>query len=912
MEHIMLSVEAFDRWCQRLALSDETRKTIMRIRSSPPSRLVRSAAGNVSGRYPSKKMGYSIQYESHKNELPFVYHLEHEPSVLEFYDQPEPIKLSYQNKDDTRHVVARHTPDFFVLREQAAGWFECKMEEELIRLAERNPHRYVHNADGTWSCPPGEAYAQPLGLFYQIRSSREIDWTIYSNLRFLQQYLRGPRSDIPSDTVTAIQTTVMTYSGITLLDLLHILPAGTADDVYFLIVTDHLYVDLAHARLEEPERVQVFLDRKVAEKHAAMAISTSASYPCPSVFSIGVGTPLWWDGKPWTVFNPGMTAIALLSEDNQLREILNQDFHTLLREGKLTGLSFQHENEGPGTAQMLLSQASPKHLEAALERYRALNGAKGSVPPRTLRRWRTSFHEAEALYGNGFVGLLPEWNACGNRTQRLSDEQEALLATFIADHYETLKQQPMREVYLLLEREAEHRTPPIPAPSYSTFVRRIAQRPRVESIRKRKGNRAAIQEEPWYWELEQKTPRHGSRPEEIVHMDHTELDIELVSSRTGQPLGRPWATFMTDAFSRRLLVVYLTFDPPSYRSGMMALREYVWRYGRLPQTIIVDGGSDFRSTYFETLLAYYDCTKATRPWAHPHYGSVCERLFGTANTQFVYNLIGNTQIMKQVRQVTKSIQPREQAVWTLGDLYAYLCEWAYEVYDTGIHPALGQSPRDTFKAGQMLSGKRDHLKILYQDDFRFLSLATTRKKVAKVEPGRGVKINYLYYWSDTLLFRKVEETRVPVRYDPFNIGTAFAYVEGRWVKCQSEYYLQLQGHSERELHLASQELRKRSQNHAKEAAITAKRLADLLAHASAHEEVLKQRLHDLEACAVFARMGSPRMIEEIGEQARAQDPLTPSAQIVPSQELSSQTETTHEDKTQDDDDEELEEYEEYR
>ncbi|HEY1353664.1 MAG TPA: hypothetical protein VGF67_28990 [Ktedonobacteraceae bacterium] len=121
----MLSAEAFDRWCQRLALSDETIQTIMHIRSSPPSRLVRSAAGNVSGRYPSKKMGCSIQYESHKNELPFVYHLEHDLSVLEFYDQPEPIKLSYQNKDNTRHIVARHTPDFFVLREKAAGWFEC-------------------------------------------------------------------------------------------------------------------------------------------------------------------------------------------------------------------------------------------------------------------------------------------------------------------------------------------------------------------------------------------------------------------------------------------------------------------------------------------------------------------------------------------------------------------------------------------------------------------------------------------------------------------------------------------------------------------------------------------------------------------------------------------------------------------
>jgi putative transposase len=154
-------------------------------------------------------MGCSIQYESYKNELPFIYHLEHDPAVLEFYDQPEKIKLVYQNKDDTRQVVARHTPDFFVLQEKAAGWVECKMEEDLVRLAKQIPHRYVPNPDGTWSCPPGEAYAKPLGLFYQIRSSRDIDWTVYRNFRFLQQYRRGPCASVLSDTVTAIQDAVM-------------------------------------------------------------------------------------------------------------------------------------------------------------------------------------------------------------------------------------------------------------------------------------------------------------------------------------------------------------------------------------------------------------------------------------------------------------------------------------------------------------------------------------------------------------------------------------------------------------------------------------------------------------------------------------------------------------------------------
>jgi hypothetical protein len=97
----------------------------------------------------------------------------------------------------------------------------------------------------------------------------------------------------------------------------------------------------------------------------------------------------------------------------------------------------------------------------------------------------------------------------------------------------------------------------------------------------------------------------------------------------------------------------------------MILRDCVRHHGRLPQTIVVDGGPEFESTYFETLLARYECTKKTRPPAKARFGSVCERLFGTTNTQFIHNLRGNTQIMRNVRQVTKSNEPVGQAAWTL-------------------------------------------------------------------------------------------------------------------------------------------------------------------------------------------------------------------------------------------------------
>ncbi len=91
------------------------------------------------------------------------------------------------------------------------------------------------------------------------------------------------------------------------------------------------------------------------------------------------------------------------------------------------------------------------------------------------------------------------------------------------------------------------------------------------------------------------TPRHGGRPFARAHLDHTELDLVLVSSVTGKPLARPWATFMTDAYSRRVLACYVTFDPPSYRSAMMAFRLCVQRYGRLPQELVVDQGPEFGS-----------------------------------------------------------------------------------------------------------------------------------------------------------------------------------------------------------------------------------------------------------------------------------------------------------------------------
>ena len=199
----------------------------------------------------------------------------------------------------------------------------------------------------------------------------------------------------------------------------------------------------------------------------------------------------------------------------------------------------------------------------------------------------------------------------GNSAAKLPETSRTLIEETITADYETLKQKTVYASWLALKLACDQKG--VVLPSYKTYRLAIRRRPVVEQTLKRQGPRAAYQQEAAYWELEFRTPPHGDRPFEIAHIDHTELDVECVCGRTGRGLGRPWLTLLTDAYSRRMLALYLTFDAPSYRSCMMVLRECVRRHSRLPQIIVVDGGREFQGTYFETLLARYEVTKKTRP-----------------------------------------------------------------------------------------------------------------------------------------------------------------------------------------------------------------------------------------------------------------------------------------------------------
>jgi putative transposase len=553
----MLSEQDYAAWAKGMALSDEALSLVAQVRSSNPARRVGGGHSNVTGRYPSRKMGVTIQFESHRVELPTVYELEHDDEVLEYWDQPNSIKLDYESAQG-RHLGVLHTPDYFVVRRTKAGWEECKAEEELIRLSERNPSRY-RRGDAGWVCPPGREYAERLGLYYRVRSSAEINWLFQRNIQFLEDYLRTT-SEVDSLSRQRVMAHVAARPGCSLEDLFRATDGVVSrDEVYSLIAAGDIFVDLQLAPLPEPDKVRVWVEKSQSRDGEQVEPATPRSRS-----GIGIG-----------------------------------------------GSQVQHR----------LLVASESDLAEATRRFhivtRALRGEPHEpIPCRTLRRWIANYRVAQMQHESGYLGLLPKPNY-GNPVKRLAEQARSLMMEFIEKDYESLKQKTMYATWSALKLACDRRQ--IPAPSYMTFTLAVHHRARAEQVEKRRGRRAAYSLQPFYWELEQRTPRHGDRPFEIAHIDHTQGDVWAVCSQTGRVLGRPWISLLTDAFSRRILALYLTFDPPSYRSCMMIVRECVRRHTRLPQILVMDGGKEFESIYFETLLARCEVTKKTRPAAKARF-----------------------------------------------------------------------------------------------------------------------------------------------------------------------------------------------------------------------------------------------------------------------------------------------------
>ena len=384
-------------WFDRVGLPESTRSLISSLRSPGPSRRVGGGSSNVCGRYPSKKMGVTIQFESHRVELAGIYEMEHSASVLEYFDQAPPIKLVYASPTGRRMGVW-HTPDFFVIRDREAGWEEWKTEDELQRLKVKSPGRYFPNAQGGWTCPPGVAYAEPLGLYYRARSSAGIDWTFQRNIQFLDDYLRVDPSTNSTTGQEKVRAYVSAVPGLTLDRLLQLTQGNVSADVIFsMIAANALYVNLHAAPLAEPSQVKVYSSAEAASPACRCAHERPQLIP---VATLHRGNTVVWDTRLWRVVNVGIRSISLLSDDQTLTELPVSAFEALVQQKRTELASEDLKKVAESSILERLSRASERDLRIAnfrsglVDRYlhqQALP-TMSEVPLRTFYGWVAQSH----------------------------------------------------------------------------------------------------------------------------------------------------------------------------------------------------------------------------------------------------------------------------------------------------------------------------------------------------------------------------------------------------------------------------------------------------------------------------------------------------------------------------------------
>jgi transposase InsO family protein len=642
--------------------------------------------------------------------------------------------------------------------------------------------------------------------------------------------------------------------GILLSDILDRIEGVTNGTVFGLIARKKVYVDLRVAWLGEPERVRIYRDKTTASFFERLSeAQVKDDNITPRVTDLVPDSPLLFNNARLKIIFVGRTDITLRREDGGHVHFSNTDFEQFMRDGRVTGFMMRPEIQRISNVYEIAKRIETEEEMAEtlrrldiVRRRRAgekLTGKVG-VTDRTMRNWQKSYDLAEAEHGNGALGLVPQHGKKGNRKERFGERLKSFVLEAIQTEFVNVRKKTKTLIFGAFVNLCERNGIPKP-PTYKTFIKVIKKLRNAAMVKETDGSKIAYQIEEFLERSDPDMPIHGDRPWEYVHIDHTELDLELLHSETFKNMGKAWVTLMIDACSRRVLAYYLTFDPPSYRSLLGVMRECVQRNGRLPECVIVDQGKDLKSIYFEKLLARYKCSKIERPPSKPRFGSIIERSNDTTNKQLIHNLLGNTKIMKNARQVTKEVNPKNLAVWNLPMLDEKLASYFYEEYDNRQHSALGMSPREAYEA-RMKRFDMPKPEIKYDDNFIKETLPRPRKGTAQIAPQRGIKVNGHWYSCDKFRNPELHKTRVQVRYDPFNMAIVYAQVGKVWEVCLAplRLYSLLKNRSEREMKLIFEEERQKYRAYGRIFNERAKEMALKQASVEANEKVEEQRKRD--------------------------------------------------------------------
>ena len=849
-----------------LRLPPQTNAYINRVVQQPPSRNVSNRTGrNVIVDFSSKKMGHTIAVESYSVEGAYAFILEFDRSVVGYFPQPEPITLDLTDIRGFKRKIHK-TFDFLVVYRDRIEIVECKPAEWLRRAAEDKPFICKLGTDGQWRAPEIEPQIEALGLVFRYVDNATIPKALIRNLTILEQIRDLAYSS--EHALACILARFDLFGAQTLASLITDCEGYQKNDVFAAVLKGDVYFDLVDDLLCEPSVSKVFLTRgkwEVSRLFQAIPQGNSTT----GIILEG-GTKLIWHTQSYRVASITSTGVDLLDASGAVVFLKHDALSELLKSGHIHVEDQKAKSAPDNNTDLgrLLSKISDEQFRSAANRAEFVKArlrdpkadpdrfGLGSIGFRQIQRWTRDFSKAVIDAGNGLFGLFPKLRR-GNKKDRLPVPVISVMQQIAKDNYLTVTRPTIEHCYRLLCLECEVQKIHVPTrKTFSRFLKRCAST--EESVLAREGSRRAYRfdyESP----NEQNWITANDFPEKYAQIDATELDIQLVSSESCLPLGRPWLTLLHSPLLRAPWSFVLSFDRPNSRDVLLLYRECYARWKQLPQFIGADNGREFENANYDRLLAAFELHKVTRPPAKARFGSSIESYFRRVHAECIYNLKGNSQNSKNVRQQTAETSPIKNAIWTLPALHEHLEEYFFNTCWNSLAPEIHNTPMRELERRRALSPDRSHRFCISEEDVRLLFMPDKPNGMAKVHAGRGVWVFGYYYWNEAFRNPIVEGTRVQVRYEPYDLGSVSAYVGEAWLECVGRNIPEILNFTEKQCKLVAYERRYlKSKYQSLRDADRGRQLAIHARLAENKEQQLIQQKRDAEA-AVIRKKKQPAM-----------------------------------------------------
>jgi putative transposase len=412
-----------------------------------------------------------------------------------------------------------------------------------------------------------------------------------------------------------------------------------------------------------------------------------------------------------------------------------------------------------------------------------------ALPPspkraRTLRRWKKKLK----INGGCVLALVPQIHRRGRRQRRISEHDLRLIRQAINEILLVSSPSGKASAYRSYMRlhvecyggQASINGGPIRHATFPTFLAEIARlAPEAVALKQggqRAANAAAAPVDPLVRML---TPQ---RAFERAHIDHYLVDQHIVTLVTGKKtyLKRAWLTVMIDQATGVVLAISLSFRSPSRFSCACVMRDCVRRHGRLPETIVVDNGSDFQSVYFEVLLAFYGLHKHDRPSGAPRFGGPIESTFRSIKEELLRCLRGNTVSDVRGRAISVSHRGEAEACWEIGRVYDAYATYFFRIFNARVRARRFMTPDAQFSRS-LEQFSCSGIVVKYDESFFVRTAIPTEEKLT-IDAQRGVRHLDRWFWNPELALAP-PRTKVEPLEEPWNDKCVYVSLNNKWLPC---------------------------------------------------------------------------------------------------------------------------------